>query len=377
VILSKLTRSKTYIIIGGGLAGLTAALHLSRSGLDVTLIEKQEYPKHKVCGEYISNEVLAYLNSLGIEPLTQNAKQITQFKFSDDSGHTLDIELPGGGFGMSRYAFDKLLLDKALSMGVKLIKATVYEVLFEKDQFSVTTVNEQRYQADYVIGAYGKRSNLDKKLSRNFIRKQSPWLGVKAHYKGDFPEDTVALHNFNGGYCGLSKVETGHINACYLADFRSFKRYRNLEDYQKEVLEKNKALASFFASSEMVFEKPLTISQISFEKKEPVENHILMIGDSAGLIHPLCGNGMAMAIHSAKIISELLINNIENDQNRSTLEQSYSKLWKVVFSKRLYAGRLLQYTLQHKQLTKYGVRFVRRSPWLLKTLIRATHGSTI
>lgn len=369
--------SKTYLIIGGGLAGLTSAIHLSGAGLNVCLIEKQEYPKHKVCGEYISNEVLTYLHRLEIDPLAKNAKQITQFKFSDDSGHTLDIELPGGGFGMSRYTFDKLLLDKALAQGVKLIKDTVQEVLFEKDQFVVITVNKQSYQADYVIGAYGKRSNLDKKLSRNFIQRQSPWLGVKAHYKGDFPEDTVALHNFNGGYCGLSKVETGHINACYLADFNSFKRYKNIEDYQKEVLEKNRALALFFESSEMIFEKPLTISQISFEKKEPVENHILMIGDSAGLIHPLCGNGMAMAIHSAKLVSELLIDDLSSSQHRETLEQSYAKQWKATFSRRLYAGRLLQYTLQHKQLTKYGIRFVRRSPWLLKTMIRATHGNTI
>ena len=369
--------SKSYIIIGGGLAGLTCAIHLSKKGLDVLLIEKQEYPKHKVCGEYISNEVLDYLQTLGVDPLALDAKRITQFKFSDDSGSTLDIALPGGGFGMSRYAFDKLLLDKALEQGVQLIKDTVKDVAFINKRFTVTTITEQQYEADYVIGAYGKRSNLDKKFSRKFIQQQSPWLGVKAHYKGDFPEDTVALHNFKGGYCGLSKVETGHVNACYLADFNSFKRFKNLNHYQKEVLEKNKALAAFFASSEMVFEKHLTISQISFEKKQPVENHIFMIGDSAGLIHPLCGNGMAMAIHSAKIVSELLIANLGDEQDRSIIEQNYAKQWKATFSRRLYAGRLLQQSLQHKQLTKYGIRFIRQSPWLLKAMIRATHGTSI
>ena len=70
------------IIIGGGLAGLTNAIHLSKSKQRVLLIEKNSYPKHKVCGEYISNEVLPYLNSLGIDPIKGGAKQISKVQVS-------------------------------------------------------------------------------------------------------------------------------------------------------------------------------------------------------------------------------------------------------------------------------------------------------
>ncbi|RZK61067.1 MAG: FAD-dependent oxidoreductase, partial [Pedobacter sp.] len=65
------------LIIGGGLAGLTASLHLNKLGFDVTLIEKSTYPQHKVCGEYISNEVLPYFNWLGIDIATFFPPQIT------------------------------------------------------------------------------------------------------------------------------------------------------------------------------------------------------------------------------------------------------------------------------------------------------------
>ena len=97
-------------------------------------------------------------------------------------------------------------------------------------------------------------------------------------------------------------------------------KYKNINAYQEEVVYKNKELKTFFKNSTLAFQAPLTISQISFDKKEPVCDHIFMIGDSAGLIHPLCGNGMAMAIHSAKIIASLLV------EQRSSGTVSYTHL---------------------------------------------------
>src|SRR6187402_3292667 len=96
-------------IIGGGLAGLTAAIHLSKIGLQVTVIEKNEYPKHKVCGEYISNEVLPYLDWLGINISELKPANISKIIFSTSSGKVINGNLPLGGFGISRYAFDEHL----------------------------------------------------------------------------------------------------------------------------------------------------------------------------------------------------------------------------------------------------------------------------
>lgn len=364
------------IIIGGGLAGLTAALHLLREGRSVMLIEKNTYPKHKVCGEYVSNEVLPYLKTLGIDPLAAGAKEIDRFQFTGLSGDALEITLPLGGFGISRYALDLLLYEKAISLGLIFENATVTDITFGVDEFEVSIIDKS-YRTPFVLGAYGKRSGLDITLSRKFVTTKSPWLGVKAHYKGDFPNDLVALHNFSGGYCGLSKVETDAINVCYLADFKSFKKFKDLDTYRIEVLEKNSHLKQFFAKAEPIFEKPLTISQISFQNKSAVENHILMIGDSAGLIHPLCGNGMAMAIHSAKIASECLINHLKFPIKREILEKEYTEQWKSNFDTRMRNGALIQRGLCNKSVTALGVRLLQTFPPMLTRVIKSTHGNLI
>ena len=365
------------LIIGGGLAGLTSAIHLSQKGLKVILIEKSDYPRHKVCGEYISNEILPYLLWLGADVSKLNPTNITQFEFTTNTGKVATAKLPLGGFGISRYALDHFLYQKALENNCTIIKENVTNVSFDNGIFTVITPNKI-LTTKIVLGAFGKRSNIDQVLDRDFIHKKSPWLAVKAHYSGNLDNDLVALHNFNGGYCGVSKVENNNINICYLADYDTFKQYKNIEDYQQNVLYKNKHLKAVFENRTLLFDKPITISQISFDKKQPVENHILMIGDTAGLIHPLCGNGMAMAIHSAKIASELILDYYSNkEMSRELLELKYTEEWNTHFGKRIYIGRILAQILTHKTITNVLLGIAATFPGILRRIIKQTHGKPI
>jgi flavin-dependent dehydrogenase len=366
------------VIIGGGLAGLTSAIHLSKSGLNVILIEKNEFPKHKVCGEYISNEVLPYFQWLGINLTTLNHSNISKIQFSISSGKIINQKLPLGGFGISRYELDHYLYQKAVANGCQIVQDTVNNIQFEEDEFTVFTTNNLELNSKIVLGAFGKRSYLDLKLNRDFILKNSPWLAVKAHYSGNFPGDVVGLHNFKGGYCGVSKVENDKINICYLVDYENFKQYKNIEEFQYKVMYKNPNLKTIFENCVMIFDKPMTISQISFEKKDAVENHMLMIGDTAGLIHPLCGNGMAMAIHSAKIASELSLSFLDNKvKSRKELEGKYTHEWNTNFKSRLKIGRLLSKILQKEKLSAFLMQLLATFPFLLPLIIKKTHGKPI
>lgn len=363
------------LIVGGGLAGLANAIHLSKAGLKVKLLEKNDFPKHKVCGEYISNEILPYLEYLGVDPFRLGAVPIKRFLLSTTSGKTAKARLPLGGFGISRFTLDHFLYQKALENGCEIEKSTVNGVEYLNDYFKITTKSGRTYFAKFVIGAYGKRSNLDVRLDRRFIQKKAPFLAVKSHYRGEFPNDLVALHNFEGGYCGLSKVENDLLNICYLADYKTFKKYRNIEAYQQEVVYKNPYLKEIFEIATPVFDKPLTISQISFLPKKTVENHILMSGDSAGMIHPLCGNGMGMAVHSALLLSELLIAffNYKED-GRDQLEREYAKRWRRTFRKRLMAGRLFNALFYQERLFRATISGLTFAPKVLPFFIRQTHG---
>ncbi|GHA30779.1 FAD-dependent oxidoreductase [Salinimicrobium marinum] len=370
---------ETVIIIGGGLAGLTAAIHLSRIGVPVKLFEKEEYPHHKVCGEYVSREILPYFEQLDLSLSSLKPAEISRLLYSTANGNPVEVPLPLGGLGLSRYAFDDYLFNMAVKNGVEVVQETVSSVEFLNDIFEIKTSEGKLDRAKIVLGAFGKRSVLDKNLNRPFFRKKTSWLAVKSHYKAaDFPDDLVALHNFEGGYCGLSQTETGVVNVCYLATYNKFKEHKDPAVFNEKVLRKNPFLDNFLSEATPVFENPLTIAQISFSRKETVKDHVLMLGDAAGLLHPLCGNGMAMAIHSAKIASETIIKYLEEPSiDRTNMEKEYIQKWDSNFKTRLRVGKILQKILLNQNLAEVSQSMVSKMPFLLPQIIKRTHGNPI
>ncbi|NSL90771.1 NAD(P)/FAD-dependent oxidoreductase [Chitinophaga sp. Mgbs1] len=363
------------VIIGGGLAGLTSAIHLCRAGLQVTLIEKHTYPGHKVCGEYISNEVLPYLRWLGADPAILEPAQLSRVVLSVAGGRTITSPLPLGGFGVSRYTLDHFLMQHAAAAGCRILQDTVTDIRFSGNEFAITTARHGMLQAEMTIGAYGKRAALDTRLQRGFLQQRSPWLAVKGHYEGDFPEQLVALHNFSGGYCGVSRIENKKVNICYLVSYDSFRRSKNLQAHREEVLYRNPHLRRIFENCRPLFPQPMTISQIAFGPKQPVDADVLMTGDTAGMIHPLCGNGMAMAIDSARIAAELLTAYFkEHKYNRQQLETAYTAAWNKAFKSRMQMGSLLNGLFLKEKLSAATMRALTVFPALLPAIIRRTHG---
>lgn len=368
---------KHIIVVGGGLAGLTTALHLSRFGIRVTLIEKSGYPRHKVCGEYLSNEVLPYLRSLGFDPFDFGAKKIERFELSSVKGKAVSVKLPLGGFSLSRYTLDHAMLNQAIAQGVNFVNDAVLDITFTNDRFQVNLKETGNLEGTFVIGSFGKRSNLDQKLKRDFLNSKAPYLAVKEHYSVDYPENLVGLYHFYGGYCGISKIENDLVNICYIAQYDEFKKYKNINDFKVKVLCKNKALEAIFKDATSTFEKPLSISQISFASKPVVEDHILMCGDSAGMIHPLCGNGMSMAIQGAKMASELIIQYFKEGISRTEVEEMYRKKWNKAFGLRIATGRLLAGLFTMKSMALYVMNSGKNFPGLVRRIISMTHGKLI
>lgn len=371
------------LIVGGGLAGLVSALELVRAGFGVTLVERKTYPFHKVCGEYVSNEVRPYVESLGVDLDRLGAARITQFQLSSPSGRTLSSPLDLGGFGISRYALDYELYQLGQAAGVRFVLGKqVEQVAFANGSFAVALNDGQTLTARLVIGAFGKRSKLDKALNRGFMQQPSPYVGVKYHIapgpqSRPFPNDLITLHNFRDGYCGMSAIEDGRYCLCYLTTRATLREFGNIPDMERAILWRNPHLREVFETWQFLYDKPEVINEISFAPKRAIEDHILMAGDSAGLITPLCGNGMAMAIHGAKLVSELSIHYLQNKLSRPDLERLYETRWHSLFARRLWVGRKVQRLFGNERLSELAVTAFGAFKPALRGVMRQTHGEVI
>jgi menaquinone-9 beta-reductase len=368
-------------ITGGGLSGLSLAIQLRRKGYSVILFEKEKYPFHKVCGEYISLESWDFLTSLGIDLAALKVPVISQLQVSAVNGKLLAQKLPLGGFGISRYRLDNLLMQIASTEGVVIKENTkVQDIKFVQDSFEIDC-SVGIYKARVAAGSFGKRSNLDIKWKRPFTtapkNKLNNYIGVKYHAKINFPADTIVLHNFQNGYCGIVRIEDNNYNICYLTTADNLQQCNgDIKEMERLILSRNPLLKKLFDQSELAHQSPLTISQISFEKKSQVENHVLMAGDAASMITPLCGNGMSMALHGSKIAAAQIHDFLQHNTDRDQLEKNYTLEWNRQFAQRLLMGRRIQRLFGKRWLTNFFITIIKPFPGLVRSLIKQTHGKS-
>jgi flavin-dependent dehydrogenase len=366
-------------IVGGGLAGLSLSIQCADAGYKVALFEKEKYPFHKVCGEYISFESYPFLEKLGLDFSQWNIPFIKQLQVSDTQGKLYKFSLDLGGFGISRFALDNALYEIALQKNVHIFTETkVQDIFYENDQFNIVLSNNI-FTAKSAAASFGKRSNIDIKWKRNFTKekenKLNNYVGIKYHVQYPHEEDLISLHNFHNGYCGISNIENDASCLCYLTSATNLQNNDNsIIEMEKNVLFKNPQLEKIFTGATFLYDKPLAISQISFSKKNQVEDHVLMVGDAAGMITPLCGNGMSMAMHASKIAFENIDNFLQGNISRSQMEENYTNRWRKQFSKRLFIGRNVQRTFGGNTSTATFLRLMNGFPSIANKLIRSTHG---
>ena len=366
-------------VVGGGLAGLALSIQMADAGFRVALFEKETYPFHRVCGEYISMESYPFLQRLGLDLDSMELPRIRKLQVTSADGTMLSQDLDLGGFGISRHRLDGELADLAIRKGVDLHTGTrLDDAIYGNDTFRVVCSAGVIY-ARTVAGCFGKRSNLDVKWKRPFtLKKPTPLnnlIGVKYHVVHDMPRDLIALHNFSDGYCGMSAVEGGVYCLCYLTTAENLRRSGNgIREMEKRILMRNPFLEEVFRNASFVREQPVTISQVGFQRKGPVTDHILYIGDAAGMITPLCGNGMSMALHGSLLAANRLSAFLSGRTSRERMEKGYTGDWIGHFDLRLKVGRSLHAVFGKDMLTGRVLRLLKPMPSLTATLIRRTHG---
>jgi len=358
-------------IVGGGLAGLLLAILLAQKNHSVALIESGTYPRHKVCGEYISLESFNFIERLGIPLGKLDLPNISKLIISDQKGKLLNADLDLGGFGMSRFLLEQELFSVCEELGVKLHTETDFKS-FKKigDHFQIETSKGPRV-SKVLCAAFGKYA------PRSFYKSKATtenWVGVKHHIEYDHPTNEIVLHNFNGGYCGMSKIENDRSCLCYLVKSSVLKKAGGVNALEANILRSNPLLNEVFEKAKFIFEKPLTISNVTFSVKKPTYEQVFYLGDAAGTIAPLSGNGMSNAFRSAHLLQPLLSQLLHGELNFQECLTAYESQWQRIFAGRIGRGRLIQRFFSKPSITQTSLSLLKAIPIVHRKIIGSTHG---
>lgn len=371
-------------IIGGGPAGATAAIYLAAYGFKVCLFEKKIFPRETLCGEFLSKEVIEIIKELNLfdKFISLHPNPINTFRFINDNGKELSTNFNFTAYGLRRSAFDALLLNAARERGVKVFQPfEISEIEKSGGGYKVSSQNQNGLcidlQCKFVIAAYGKQNILDKTLNRSFAGQKSFLNGVKFHFpktglKNILPNE-IHIYVSNGIYCGVNEVDNDTITLAFLENKKTLKKTsrQNLIEF----ISRNESFKNIFVgnSFEQINELPAYGSgNIYFGKKNLVENGVFMIGDSAGVIAPLAGDGIGMALQSAKLIASVLVKSRKESFSAEETEDLYKNNWKGLFVKRLFSASLIQKILLQSSFRNSAITLVKLFPSLLPKLIKIT-----
>jgi flavin-dependent dehydrogenase len=293
------------IIIGGGPAGTAAAITCARSGARVLLLERGRFPRHKVCGEFVSAESLDLLAGL-LAPkdarLFSDAVRIPRARVFLD-GRTLDAPVDPPAASISRLDLDRALWDSAEQCGVDGRQQVAVQTISGTGPFLLKTSGGE-FASRALVNASGRWSNLNP--AARVPDSSAKWIGLKGHFAEPSPLASVDLYFFDGGYCGVQPVDTGdgieqsgRVNACAMvrADVAStlpevFLRHPALEQRSRGW----KPLSDAVSTSPLVFREP-----------QPERDGVLMVGDAAAFVDPFVGDGISLALRSGHLAGECLI----------------------------------------------------------------------
>jgi flavin-dependent dehydrogenase len=281
------------VIAGGGPAGSAAAITAARKGARVLLLEKGQFPRHKVCGEFVSPESLRLLTELLENDPFGNLPQITSARiFVDGKQAVIPVSPPARS--IPRYDLDSALLAAARKAGATVRGQTAVRLVLPGKLFTVT-VETTTLKTKAVINASGRWSE----LTRFKAADRAKWIGLKAHFIEAAPPNSVDVYFFPGGYCGVQPVSENSVNACAMVR-------ADCATSMEHVFALHPALWRRSRDWEQLF-PTVSTSALHFRKPQTEDRGMLLAGDSAGFIDPFVGDGISLAMHSGVLAAESLL----------------------------------------------------------------------
>ncbi|WP_028608786.1 NAD(P)/FAD-dependent oxidoreductase [Paenibacillus harenae] len=374
-----MTRTVDVAVLGAGVAGSSMAKALADRGWETALIDRQSFPRHKVCGEFLSPESRSTLHALGLAEKVENLlpSKITRVRLIFENGADVELPLPGEAWGVSRYSLDSALLLAARQAGAELHAASSVAALKPLPKgFAVEMKRGGEacvLQARTVIAAWGANRRSGLPGYRPDGPASSAYIGVKSHFVGVDMEPVIEMYMFRGGYMGLCKVERGLVNAAALLERDSFAQAgKSVPDFLKEAARRNPRLAGRLAFAEPVAGSQAAVAPVFLRRKPQAWDGMPLLGDAASMLPPLCGDGMSMALRSAALCAPLADLYLRGGLSLADWEQEYTRSIRKEFAGPLRWGSLLQWAVGMPSAGKWLAAISKLNPGLAEGLIRAT-----
>jgi flavin-dependent dehydrogenase len=375
------------VVVGAGPAGSAAATALAQRGWDVLLLERDHFPRHKVCGEFLSPEAQGTLRALhlhsAVAALTPVA--LTHATVTTQYGQTTRMPLSGPAWGVSRFAMDEALATAACHHGVELWSGVLVKEVANRDNEYVIHVQSRSatgqaprsgiVKSRALIIACGRHSA--SALPPHPVPHERPLsVGIKCHYVDIAMPAQVELFFFPGGYAGVNPIEDGRVNLCLLLSYEAFRRTgQSVAGTLAAIREWNPALGRRLAGGQALTESICTVAPVDTGRPAMPWADVACLGDTAIMLPPLCGDGMAMALRSAELCAPLADAFLREELSLEGWGTYYQQVWQAEFERRVRTGRLLQQMLAVPLLTEAMVGVGRLAPPLATYFVNATRGA--
>lgn len=346
------------VIAGGGPAGSAAAITAARKGARVLLLEKGRFPRHKVCGEFVSPESLRLLKTLLGSDVFVNLPQITSARIFVD-GRELTIAVSPPARSIPRYDLDASLLNAAKEAGATVREDTSVRLVLPGKLFTVT-VEAATLKAKAVINASGRWSQ----LTRFKAADTEKWIALKAHFAEAAPPPSVDLYFFPGGYCGVQPVSDNAVNACAMVRADCATSLQHVFALHPALWRRSRDWEQQFAT--------VSTSALHFRKPQTDDRGMLLAGDSAGFIDPFVGDGISLALHSGVLAAETLLPFLAGKTSLGEVQQRYGVRYRKQLAPALRNAARLRRLLSAPAWLRSGVMGIAGSRAIGQLLVRST-----